>query len=99
VVGVLFAATVATGAPERHAAACGTTVGGHHWLVAPRGLSCAEGKGVVRKLAVKKVPAGGKWPGTYAGMKCVSTSSPDGKPQFIGCGSANQSRSLMAYRR
>jgi hypothetical protein len=83
---------------EKAATACTVTTSGHRWLVAPRGLSCSQGKAVVVTLAAKKVPASGQWPGTYAGMKCVSTSRPGGKPLYIGCGNAKHSRSLTAFR-
>ncbi|MDX6486974.1 MAG: hypothetical protein QOF43_2127, partial [Gaiellaceae bacterium] len=42
--------------------------------------------------------ASGRWPGTYGGMQCISTSKPGGKPEFIGCGSANHSRTIQAFR-
>ncbi len=84
--------------PSANAGPCQTTISGHRWLVAPRGLSCSDAKRVVGQLANRKVPAGRFFPGTYKGMKCLSTSPPGAKPKYIGCGTKNQSKSMVAFR-
>jgi hypothetical protein len=84
--------------PALKTAPCQTTTDGHRWLVAPRGLSCSDAKKVVQTLAKKRVPRGSFFPGTYQGMRCVSTSRTGTKPQYIGCVSKNHSRSMVAFR-
>jgi hypothetical protein len=95
---VALVAICAATAPAKSAGPCQTTAAGHHWLVAPRGLSCSDAKKVVQTLAKKKVPAGAFFPGTYQGMKCISTSRTGTKPQYIGCASKTHSRSMVAFR-
>lgn len=84
--------------PAVKAGPCQTTVSGKRWLIAPRGLSCSNAKSVVEKLAQKRVSAAGFFPGTYAGMRCLSTSRTGTKPRYIACVTKNRSKSMVAFR-
>lgn len=84
--------------PAAKTGPCTLTKSGHKWLIAPRGLSCSDAKGVVGTLAGRSVPKNAFYPGTYEGMKCLSTSRTGTKPQYIACGSKNHSKSMVAFR-
>ena len=89
---VVSAAPRAGGSPF----GCKANVAGHQWLLAGHGLDCGAATAVIKQLANKRSP-GGFFPGSYAGMKCASTSAPGTKPAFIGCADG-KSKSINAYQ-
>jgi hypothetical protein len=51
---------------------CGSvSAAGKTWKVAVAKITCPAGKGIVRKLAPKRVPAALRYAGKYSGMVCL----------------------------
>jgi hypothetical protein len=72
---VVLLAAVAAGtasATSSLAINCGSvSAAGKTWTVAVAKIMCPAGKGIVRKLAPKRVPAGLRYAGKYSGMVCL----------------------------
>src|SRR5260221_14170316 len=83
---------------------CGTVVAaGKTWRVSAAGVSCADARTLVRKLAPKAVRAGVNH-ATYLGLSCYLATKPGGAsakaPQSgIQCVGAQGRKSVMAFAR
>ena len=83
---------------------CGTVVGGGKtWSVSAAGVSCADAKTLVGKLAPKAVRAGVNH-ATYLGLSCYLATKPGGTSgkaprSGIQCVGAQGRKSVMAFAR
>jgi hypothetical protein len=72
---IVLVAAVAAGAASATSSIainCGTvSAAGKTWTVAVARITCPAGKGIVRKLAPKHVPATLRYAGKYSGMVCL----------------------------
>ena len=90
-----LAATTAAGS-SAGSFGCKPKIDGHAWFIQGNGMTCNEAKAVVTKLS--RMPSrGGFFKGTYAGMRCASTTPPGQKPVYIACADG-RGKNINAFR-